>query len=71
MHEWVVIPWAAPVQAYLLGCLSIVIYMVPPRCWEDFMGALGVGSPTGCPQGPNFRDDTLRGAKAEASRQAQ
>ena len=21
------------------------------------MGALGVGSPTGCPQGPNFRDE--------------
>ena len=53
-------PWGAPVQACLPGCLSFVITMVVPRCWEDFMGALGVGSPTRCPRGPNFRDEFKR-----------
>ena len=58
MSGWVS-SWAAPVYTCVPGYLSIVNYMVLPRCAEDFMGALGMGSPTGAPRGLNFRDVRL------------
>ena len=59
MHKWVGEPWAAPVQACLLGCLSSVTYTVQPGCEKDFLGALGTGAPTGAPWGLEIRDESF------------